>query len=109
MIFPPEWLTSITVIEAAGRDINGKPLPATSTPINGCLVAPGKTSEDDDFSDEAEVWVTIYIPDQQITVHHTGKFAIPAPHPMCGTYQIEGRPAVWPLGSVIQGRQIDAY
>lgn len=56
-------LETVTRIRPPGRDTFGDPTgPATETPVEGCLFAPGRTDEDHTAAEQVQADAVLYAP-----------------------------------------------
>ena len=95
------WKTDVTVKRSGGRDAKGDPTPGTEHAVSDVLVVPSESTEP--ISDRAEDPSTSAVAYGPVgaDVQSTDRIVVPDGHLMAGTYEVVGRPAFYPLGTVI--------
>lgn len=96
------WTTTVTVRRTGGRTPKGDPTPATTHTIDNVLVVTSESTEPvQDRAEDPETSAVAYCP-VGADVRSTDRFVVPAGHWMAGTFEVIGRPAAYPLGTVVR-------
>lgn len=97
--FPEDWRCQVNVIRTGGRDTNGDPQAGRVIPIDNCLISTSSSTKDDQASDVVTTKLSLFRdPDPEFEFHSTDKIVIPTGTMGAGTYLVDGRPRVTPLG-----------
>jgi len=95
------WKTDVLVKRSGGRDAKGDPTPGSEHTLPNWLIVPSESSEP--IADRAEDASTSAVGYGEVgaDVKSTDRVIVPAGHLMAGTYEVNGDPAFYPLGTVV--------
>lgn len=100
---PDYWKITVELISNPGRDDDGNLRPNTSQMVNGCLLSPSSTTEQDG-SDLVTVSAVLAMP-TGIQVHSTDRVRTFPGSPVVAVWNVVGEPAYFPLGTEVQLRR----
>lgn len=98
----PDWMKcDVDVVRGGGTDNRGNPLPSTTIPRKGVMVAPRATSDPVDRSDVTDGRAVLYDGDPHFRYRTSDVISIPDGTLMAGRWKVDGRPGEWVLGGEI--------
>ena len=103
-LIPNEWRCAIDVFKASGVDRHGRKTRGLAVTVAGVLVAPGGSNDPTDFSDVTATRARAYLP-PGVRICNPDSVKIPEGHPLAGVWQVDGDPAVWHTGTVLNLRK----
>ncbi|TDU27098.1 hypothetical protein [Arthrobacter sp. JUb115] len=97
--FPDDWRCKVVVTRAGGLDDNGDPQPGQVLSVENCLISTSSSTKDDQASDVVTTKLSLFRdPDPEFEFQSTDKIVVPDNAMGAGTYFVDGRPRVTPLG-----------
>lgn len=105
--FPKEWRCDVTVKRSGGKDANGDPTPTQDIPLEDVLVGPVDSSNPVDRSEFPDT-SAVLCGGPGIDIRSTDRVIVPVGHLMNGTYQVEGDPGFWPLGTQVNLKRVSS-
>lgn len=94
--FPQDWRVTATLHKSPGRDRNGDPTPAQDIAVEDCLWGPSASADGREFTDAATSRGVLLAP---VGTDASSTSAVTVPGH--GTYDVDGEPALWPMGVAI--------
>lgn len=96
----PRWACDVLVLPARGDKTPSWVLPRV-------LVVPADSVEEEGFTRATADEAVMFLINQSLTPPaSTDRVEVPDTHPMRGLWQVEGKPAPWPLGVQVNLRRI---
>lgn len=105
-VLPDDWKTAVVRTTQGGRDPSGNWVDGVEVEVAGCMIAPGTSAEEGQFSDITSSTVRLFAPVEEDAytppeqaVWTSGDTVVTPPGSILpGRWQVVGKPVRWPAG-----------